>query len=138
MNPNLNQTTKFEIKTCSDFTCNETSSNGVIDISPDSAKDPIVWFKVTALTNERYLHLRKCTFNFENGANIEIIENGCSKNSQTTVLTRLREEISNDKFGHVFFMNSQQETKVSIRCKVDACLPEIAGLNPCAVNSGNW
>ena len=38
--------TKFEMTRCTDFSCNETTSNGLIDISPDSDTDPMVWFKV--------------------------------------------------------------------------------------------
>ena len=39
--------TEFEMVRCSDSTCAQTQTNGVIDISPDSMDDPLVWFKVS-------------------------------------------------------------------------------------------
>ena len=43
--------TKFEMTRCNDMSCQETSTNGVIDISPDSEVDPMVWFKVNLNKN---------------------------------------------------------------------------------------
>ena len=38
--------TDFEMVRCTDETCTEINTNGVIDISPDSMDDPMVFFKV--------------------------------------------------------------------------------------------
>ena len=39
--------TQFEMVRCTDSSCTEVETNGVIDISPDSLDDPMVWFKVS-------------------------------------------------------------------------------------------
>ena len=42
--------TKFEMVRCKDESCKESEFNGVIDISPNSMEDPMVWFKVSIVT----------------------------------------------------------------------------------------
>ena len=38
--------TKFEMNRCVDETCIKIDNNAILDISPDSFQDPMVWFKV--------------------------------------------------------------------------------------------
>ena len=39
--------TKFEMVRCVDETCQESDNNAVLDISPYSMDDPMIWFKVS-------------------------------------------------------------------------------------------
>ena len=38
--------TEFEILRCTDESCEETTDSSIINISPDSLDDPMLWFKV--------------------------------------------------------------------------------------------
>jgi hypothetical protein len=76
--------------------------------------------------------LRQCSYTFKNQnekyESFEIIQNGCSINEPTTVLKESRITIGYDQFGQVMFMHSElEQTKISIECTVDACLPPSFG-----------
>lgn len=84
--------------------------------------------------------MRHCSYTFDNEDSLsdtfEVIQNGCSANEPTTVLSEFRNTIEHDKFGQVMFMHADpKNTKVSISCTVDACLPPSFGVFSCDVES---
>ena len=84
--------------------------------------------------------MRQCSYTFDNDYAVSdtfgVIQNGCSTNEPTTVLSEIRNTVEHDKFGQVMFMHADPtKTKISITCTVDACLPPAFGVLSCAVES---
>jgi len=57
--------TVFKLERCLDQSCIETDNNAILDISPDSIEDPFIWLQARAVTKERYVHIRDCSYGFE-------------------------------------------------------------------------
>jgi hypothetical protein len=110
-----NTTTLFEMGRCTNDTCIEIDNNAILDVSPYSKEDPLIWFKVSSLINDKYTHLRQCWYSWqpifiELAATdpFTIIEDGCSINSKMTnalapftVLSESRGHLHYDSFGHL-------------------------------------
>ena len=106
-------------------------------ITPSVKKNIITIIKVSALTKDRYAHLRQCSYTFEPLFSLpgespepmyDIIFNGCSANVPLTIMSETRDTFEYDSFGQILFMNEDfKKSKFRLSCIVDACIPPDMG-----------